>query len=196
MKLEGWRITSWIAAAMFACIVLIFVASGWNEDSVRSVVRGTAESSVCLFLMAFTASSLVRLWPGSATRWLRRNRRYVGVGFAASHFMHLGALVMLGLSFPEPFVRELDTLTLVGGGIAYLFITAMALTSSDRAQEWLGGSRWRWIHSLGSYYVWIVFLQSYFPRAWCDPVYVPISILLVAAIVLRGAASRRPLVDN
>jgi hypothetical protein len=75
MKIEGWRIAYWVAAAILACIALIFVASGWNEESVRSVVRGTAESSVCLFLMAFTASSLIRLWSCSATRWLRRNRR-------------------------------------------------------------------------------------------------------------------------
>jgi DMSO/TMAO reductase YedYZ heme-binding membrane subunit len=120
----------------------------------------------------------------------------VGVGFAVSHFMHLGALVALGLSFPEPFVGELDALTLVRGGIAYLFITAMVLTSSDRAQEWLGGARWRWLHWRGSYYVWIVFFQSYLPRAWSDPVYVPISVALVAAIVLRGVARKRPLVDH
>ncbi len=61
---------------------------GFEVDGVRMVIRFTARTSLVLFCLAFSAAALARLWPNASTRWLRRNRRYLGVSFAASHAIH------------------------------------------------------------------------------------------------------------
>lgn len=186
-RLEGWPITFWAAVAILLMVASIFQAMGWNERSLHVVIRSTAQTSFFLFFLAFTASSLHRLRPSRPTRWLLRNRRYLGVGFAVSHLVHLDALVALGVAYPEPFRSETGVVTLVGGGLAYLFIVAMALTSSDRAQAWLGRRRWRRLHVVGSYYIWALFAQSYLPRAWMDLAYLPFAVAVIAAVGLRAS---------
>jgi len=73
----------------------LLAATGWTEPGVRLVIRATARTSVALFLAAFLASTLRRRWPGPATSWLLQNRRYVGLGFAVSHLLHLLAILEL-----------------------------------------------------------------------------------------------------
>ena len=94
-----------------------------------------------LFTAAFAASALRRLWPTSFTRWLRRRRRQVGLSFAVSHGTHLLAIVALAMRFPESFWASTSLVTIVFGGIAYVFILLMAITSNDASVRLLGGRR-------------------------------------------------------
>lgn len=186
-RFRGWAIVGYVVAGLAGFGVLAGALFGWNEPAVRFVVRGTARTAVVLFMLAFGASALKRLWPTRPATWLRRNRRYLGVSFAAAHYLHLMMLVVLAVAYPDPFVRELGAVTLLGGGLAYAFIGAMAVTSFDRTAAWLGPRRWRLLHTVGGYYVWIVFAQSYAGRAVVDPYYVPFALALVAVLTLRLA---------
>jgi hypothetical protein len=56
------------------------------------VIRFTARTSLLFFCMAFSAAALARLWPNAWTHWQRRNRRALGVTFAASHGIHAVAI--------------------------------------------------------------------------------------------------------
>ncbi|MBW2274892.1 MAG: hypothetical protein JRG96_16620 [Deltaproteobacteria bacterium] len=177
-----------VLAAFVACAVAL---QGWSEETIRLVVRASARSSIVLFSLAFSASGLQTLFPSRASAYLLRNRRYVGLSFALSHSVHLAALVTLGVAFPAPFVDELDSLTLIGGGIAYVFIYAMAITSSDAAVRMLGGARWRLLHRVGSWYIWAIFVQTYLPLAVQGAGFLaPVALTLLAAL-LRFARSRR-----
>lgn len=190
-RFEGWRVARWLTGGAFAACAVALAATGWSEEGLRRVVRLSARFSVTCFSLAFAASSLHAAWRSGATAWLLRNRRAFGVSFAAIHYLHLAALAALALWFPEPLVSELDAVTLVGGGIAYAFILAMALTSNDAAQAKLGTRRWRLLHRIGGYYLWVLFAQSYVPRAIEDPGYVPAATLLIAALGLRVYAGVR-----
>jgi len=53
------------------------------------------------------------------------------------HFTHLGALIAL-VSTSRTAREDLDALTVVGGGLAYLFIAAMTATAFDHTAAWLG----------------------------------------------------------
>jgi hypothetical protein len=151
-------------------------------------VRATARTSLVLFCLAFAASSLRSLWRSSASAWLLRNRRYVGVSFAVSHYLHAVALIGLSRYFPTRFLDELEWITLVfGGGVGYSLITAMVLTSFDRAAAWLGRKRWRMLHLGGSWFVWFIFLQSYLPLSLTEPAYVPAALLIVTTPAIRLA---------
>jgi hypothetical protein len=82
--LSGWRLT-WILVIAIAVGSATAAAIVGGVDGANLGIRITARTSAVLFLLAFTASSLYQLWPTPTTKWIRRNRRYLGVGFAGSH---------------------------------------------------------------------------------------------------------------
>lgn len=184
---KGWAITGWIAVGLALSTGIVFALFGWTEEALRLLVRITARWAVVLFMLAFAATSLKKLWPSAFTTWLRRNRRYIGVSFAEAHFVHLAFLIILGVAFPNPFLRDLQAITVVSGGLAYAFIAAMTITSFDRTAAWLGGKRWKLLHTAGSYYVWVIFAQTYMTRALADPFFVPFALALFVVLGLRLA---------
>src|SRR5215218_4431551 len=90
---EGWRLFAVLALTLLALSVWIAGMRGFEVDGIRMVIRFTARSSLLFFCLAFAASALAMLWPTSGTHWLRRNRRYLGLTFAASHAIHAVAIV-------------------------------------------------------------------------------------------------------
>ena len=122
------------------------------------------------------------------TRWMMRNRRWLGLSFALSHFVHLAAILMLGRIAPD---FEIEAMTIVFGGLAYVFIAALAATSFDGAVTMLGKRRWQLLHKTGMYYIWFIFAQSYTPRAFMSAAYIPAAALLFGVIALRIAARKK-----
>jgi len=189
-RLSGWPIVGWCTLMLATLLGGILIARGTNEAGLRTVVRTSAQTSFVLFNAAFAASALAQLSPSPATRWLLRNRRYVGVSFAVSHFMHLGAIVALAARLGDQF--ELGAAALIGGGLAYVFIAAMTATSFDRSAAWLGPRNWQRLHTVGVYWIWGIFFVSYVPRAaiasyW----YAPFVAVLLGALGLRVYAGRQ-----
>lgn len=177
--LAGPRLTGFVSLLLVGMVALLLAWAGWSADGLRLVVRATARTSLALFLLVFVTSALRRRWPTAATRWLLTNRRYLGLSFAASHGLHLLALVALGASFPAIFAARVQLPTLLVGGLGFVVVAALAATSSDRAVRWLGARRWSRLHTAGIYYLWGVFTLTYGARN------VPCTLLLVAALVLR-----------
>ena len=191
--LGGGRLVGVLALLLLAMSVLILERAGTGEAGLRMLVRATARTSLVLFGAAFAASSLRSLWRTPATGWLLRNRRYLGLSFAVSHALHALALVGLGLVLGDAF--EVDLVTLIFGGGAYLMIALMAATSSDRAYAWLGRRRWHLLHRVGVYWIWIIFANSYTARAVMaiargseSLAYVPVAIFIWALLGVRIAA--------
>ncbi len=185
--MKGWRITIGIGVALIALSGAQLAIWGTGEEGLRVLIRSSARSSVLLFALAFSASALRSLWRSEPSRWLLANRRYLGVSYAFSHAIHLAALVGLGRVSQE-FVDSIDAVTVIGGGLVYVFTLAMALTSSDAAVRALGRPRWRALHWAGSWYIWIVFAQSYLPRAVVQPAYGIAAVLVLAVPAMRSAA--------
>ena len=193
MRFERWGIAFWIFVGLVCLHAAILAVLGWNEEAVRTVVRASARASLLLFLLAFSASSLRRLWRTRASAWLLRSRRYLGVSFAVSHGLHLISLIVLGSVFPDRFYSELNPFVPVAGSIAYLFIAAMAATSFDRSAAWLGPRRWKLLHKTGGYVILAVFGVDFAEMALVNPFYAPFALAIVAVLGLRVAARlRRP----
>ena len=140
MSVRAWtrgpRLTLGLGAALVAMVAVLLAASGWTEAGLRLIIRATARTSVALFLAAFVASAVRQRWPGPATSWLLQNRRYVGLAFAISHLLHLLAILALRDAFPATFA-EVPWVTIVVGGLGFVVVAVMALTSSDAAVRWL-----------------------------------------------------------
>jgi hypothetical protein len=188
---SGWPIVGWSTLIVAALASSLLLAAGGGEAGWRAVIRLTARTSFVLFTAAFIASSLRALWRTPLTRWLLANRRYVGVSFAASHALHLVAIVAVIRTAPD---FRTSAATAVGGGLAYVFLAAMTVTSSDRAVAWLGARRWRLLHKTGMYYCWFIFFITYAPRlllGWAyAALYAPFVAVLLGSLALRATARR------
>ena len=170
--------------------IMLGLSTGTDlADQWSRAARWTARIGLPIFLIAYAASSLAKLWPGNFTRSLWQNRRWWGLGFAACHTAHLYALVrFLQISGEE---RPLPALA--AGGLAYVLMFAMAATSSDAAMRALGRN-WKRLHTLGMHYLWLIFTLSYALRL-ADPKTLPEALygvtLCFGAVALRVSARRR-----
>ncbi|WP_315834932.1 hypothetical protein [Bradyrhizobium prioriisuperbiae] len=194
--LDGWRLP--IAATFAIAALSVWLASmrGFEVDGVRLAIRFTARTSLLLFCLAFSASALVRLWPNAWTRWQRRNRRYIGLSFAASHGLHAIAIVLFAAMAPAAFDEATSPASFIFGGLGYGFIVAMAATSFDRTAAVIGPRAWRVLHTTGIYYLWFQFMVSFGMRIPPMPNYAwfLLPLLLVMAIrIIAAVRSKRQL---
>jgi methionine sulfoxide reductase heme-binding subunit len=186
----GWPLFWLNALGLTAMAVVLTAQHDFGIEGVRVMVRTTAQTSLCFFLIAFSASSLHGLAPFGLTRWLLANRRYFGVSFAYSHFLHAIGLYLFSTLDPVAWAEHATTVMFVFGGAAYVFIALMALTSFDRTAALLGPWLWQKLHTTGAYYIWFVFLISEGRRAVNDTYYWPFVGALFAAMALRLLAGR------
>jgi len=186
MRLNGWHITYWTIGLILLAVMLFLASSPWNADSIKIAIRSTGRSSLFLFSIAVTASSVYYFWKAPFSKWVLQNRRYIGVSFAGSHFIHLGLIALVSIVFPEPFLEDQARSQWIFGGIGYVFVALMALTSSDKAQDWLGMKNWKKLHLIGVYYLWFVFFMTYVKHTKIDPsFYTPFLVFTVAVLSLR-----------
>lgn len=189
--MNGWRLAGLMSLLLAAMALCLMAIHGWDVDGVRLAIRATARTSLILFALAFTASGLVELMPCEATRWQRRNRRYLGVSFAVSHFIHLGVIVTLAMMDPMVFWKLTTVTNIILAGTAYLFIAAMTATSFDRAAAWLGPRKWRLLHLVGGWYIWLSFATAVGKRVPLDRFYWPMFALVLAVAAVRLIAMFR-----
>jgi sulfoxide reductase heme-binding subunit YedZ len=150
---DGWRLFALLSFTLLALSIWIAGMRQFEVDGVRMVIRFTARTSLLLFCLAFSAAALARLWPNAWTRWQRRNRRYLGVTFAASHAIHLFAIACFAVMDPVGYAASTTIASYIFGGIGYAFIIAMTATSFDRTAALLGTRAWRILHLTGGYYL-------------------------------------------
>ncbi|RZN27682.1 hypothetical protein [Bradyrhizobium sp. Leo121] len=190
---EGWRLFAILTSILVALSLWIAGMRQFEVDGVRMVIRFTARTSLLLFCLAFSASALAQLWPNAWTRWQRRNRRALGVSFAASHAIHAAAIGCFALMDPAGYAAATSAASYIFGGIAYAFIIAMTATSFDRTAAALGARAWRTLHLVGGYYLLVQFTVSFGKRIPEMPLYALFLIPLIAVFGLRmiAMASRR-----
>jgi DMSO/TMAO reductase YedYZ heme-binding membrane subunit len=182
---EGWRLLAVLTLSLIALSLWIASMRQFEVEGVRMVIRFTARSSLLLFCLAFSAAALARLWPNAWTRWQRRNRRYLGLSFAASHAIHAVAIVAFAKMDPAGFAETTSAASYIFGGIGYAFIIAMSATSFDRTAALLGPQAWRVLHLVGGYYLWFQFMVSFGKRVPATPLYAAFLIPLFAVMALR-----------
>ncbi len=186
--MQGWPIVAVASVALVALQIALFAYGGTEEAGVRLAMRVSAQASFAIFLLAYLARPARELWPAPATRWLARNRRYLGVSFAVAHGLHGLDIALLGLLLGDSF--QIEPVVRYGGGLAYLLLAAMTLTSFDRTARWLGPRRWKALHRTGIHYLWFIFALDWTPLAFQSPGYLPLALASWAALGVRSAAWR------
>ena len=190
---EGWRLFAVLTLILIVLCAAIAGLGQFDADGIRIVIRFTARTSLLLFCLAFSAAALAQLRPNPWTRWQRRNRRQLGVTFAASHALHAIAIAAFATIDPAGFAKATNLASYVFGGIGYAFIFAMTATSFDRTAAWLGPRAWRALHLVGGYYLLLQFTVSFGKRIADMPLYALflIPLALVFALRMIAMASRQ-----
>jgi methionine sulfoxide reductase heme-binding subunit len=188
---ESWRLFGVLALTLIALCVWIAGMRQFEVEGVRMVIRFTARTSLLFFCLAFSAAALARLYPNAWTRWQRRNRRALGVTFAASHGLHAIAIGLFAAMDPAGFAATTSFVSYLFGGIGYAFIVAMTATSFDRTAAAIGPRAWRSLHLAGGYYLWLQFMVSFGKRVPGMPLYSLFLIALVTVVALRLVAMAR-----
>jgi len=154
-----------LATLLFLLLTMIIVLNGdgLTEDSIRQMIRMTAASSMVLFSLTFSASSLHHFFSDGRWRPVMHARRRLGLSFALSHAAHLIAIIAL---VEVAFGGDYSQLgNVVGGAVIYVFIFAMAATSNNASVKLMGAKDWKRLHKTGSYLIWTGLFSSYLGKA-------------------------------
>ena len=179
-----------IALALGAMTIALLYSGGWETAAIRLAIRSTARTSLGLFLLAFSASSLAKILPSRKTLWLLRNRRWLGLSFAFSHLLHAGVVFLFYRNAPDLFWFLEKPLNFTVGLIGYVFVVTLAATSFNGAVQRLGLFVWRRIHTVGVWVIWTIFFLSTLGRIPRSAYYIFPVVLLVCAVLLRIVARK------
>jgi DMSO/TMAO reductase YedYZ heme-binding membrane subunit len=165
--------------ALIAAAIGIWLAGGaFDRDGFLGAARLTARWSFVCFMLVWSASALARLWAGGWRSAVLYNRRGLGLGFAAAHMIHAGffitAIALMG-------ARSSAT-TIFGGGLGYVFVILLALTSHDYWVKRLGKA-WKLLHQIGVTYIAFIFAFTYYGSLDTKPG-VAVATLSTMALVL------------
>jgi methionine sulfoxide reductase heme-binding subunit len=178
--LKGWTILVVTAIVSMVMLGLIGAIDGLTEASVRLAIRATARVSCLLFLMAFVAAPLHRLWATNFSQWLRQNRRFLGLSMAVSHGIHGVTIVALHV-VTHGQNPQINPLAVLG----YVFLAAMAITSFQPTAKAIGRRAWRVLHTAGMHYFWLAFMMEFSFRALSSWIYFGLTILVALVMVIR-----------
>lgn len=159
----------------------------FSTSDAHYVIRWTARTSLVLFALAYVARPAVSLWPSAITKWMLRERKWLGDSFALSHVIHLAAIVAVAIEDWDTFLAGRNKTTWLAV-FAYLVLFAMAITSIDRIRKAMSKRAWTGLHRPGMHLFWIVFVGSYAKRLSHGPISVIGTIILVAIAGIRAAA--------
>ncbi len=154
-----WLITAPISLAMLMAMAVSDLTSG---EGVSAMIQLSVRCAVPWLYLAFAASSIQTLFPRSFSRWLLRNRKFLGLCFAAAMAWQGLFILWLVLGHTDYYVKEVYVLRdLIEGLGGYLFLLAMTATSFPKGRKLLKPKAWRRLHLGGIYFLWAYAFSVY-----------------------------------
>lgn len=150
-----------ILLASNVAVAYLLLSGNFVEEQLRICIAWSAKIAAFLFSVAFGVSSFQYLFKDAFSRKLVSVRADIGLSFATFHTAHLIFLLMLQVIF-HPVFDLAKSSSLLGGGMAYIFMYAMAITTFPSVKKKISSRRWNLLHLIGSYWIWLIFFRSYF----------------------------------
>jgi sulfoxide reductase heme-binding subunit YedZ len=154
--LNQWNLFWLISLPISLAVVIKMAGVELNTgENVSSMIQFSVRCSVPFLYLAFAASSIHALFPSLLSRWLLRNRKIMGLCFAAAMaWQLLFILWMVGLH-TQYYAEDVYVLSdVIEGVLGYLFLIAMTLTSFKFGRARLSNRQWKVLHKYGIYYLW------------------------------------------
>ena len=162
-----WVVTGPISALMVFSMMRTDLSSG---EAVSSMIQLSVRCSIPWLYLAFAASSVHVLFPGQFSRWLLRNRKFLGLCFAAAMGWQALFIVWLVTVYRDYYIAEVYVLRdAIEGVVGYLFLIAMTFTSFKFGRQLLKPKQWKLLHKSGIYFLWAYAFSVY----WWNIFYYP-----------------------
>lgn len=149
-------------------IAMVIAVSGKDLSSakgVSSMIQVSVRCAVPLLYLAFAASSVQVLFPGTFGRWFLRNRKFIGLSFAAAMGWQLFFILWMVTIHRDYYIEEVYVLRdAIEGVVAYLFLFAMTVTTFSFARKRLKPRHWKLLHKTGIYFLFAYAFAVY----WWD----------------------------
>ena len=161
--LNGWNLFWLVTLPTSALMVLsVMRADLSNGEAVSSMIQLSVRCAVPWLYLTFAASSVQILLPGLFGRWLMRNRKILGLCFAAAMGWQLVFIVWLVTVYRDYYIAEVYVLRdVIEGVVGYLFLIAMTLTSFRFGRQLLKPKPWKLLHKSGIYFLWAYAFSVY-----------------------------------
>jgi hypothetical protein len=198
-NLNGWPLFYWIAGINCAAVIAYMPTQNLSEAyGVSEMIQMSVRCTVPMLFLAFAASAMKTLFPGSFSRWLLTNRRYIGLSYAAAMAWQLFFILWMWMGHWEYYTEEVygleDIIFQIGG---YAFIFAMTITSFFPVRRKMSLLQWRVLHKTGIYWLWFTVVDTYVyeiafydDRQLIDYIYVITGILVYLLRVAAWGRSR------
>jgi hypothetical protein len=146
-----------IAAATAMTRVDLSTAPG-----VSAMIQFSVRLAVPWLYIAFAASSLAVVFPGPFSRWLLRNRRIIGLCFAAGMAWQLLFILWLVIGHWNYYMAEAYSYYDLAEQLpGYMVLFAMVVTSFPFGRRKLSARQWKILHKGGIYFLWGVVWSTY-----------------------------------
>jgi sulfoxide reductase heme-binding subunit YedZ len=192
--INGWALFRIITVPVSVVLAIATATADLTTGAgVAAMVQLSVRFAVPLLYLVFAASSLLVLFPGPFSRWLLRNRKYLGLAFAVAMAWQAVFILWLVIGYTDYYVNEIYVLRDVIEGVGgYAFLLAMTVTSFPQTRKRLRPRQWRLLHLSGIYFLWAYAFSTY----WWALYYYGNPVLLdyvfywsgLAAWTLRAAA--------
>lgn len=180
-----WLITTPISIAIVIAMTRVDLSSAEN---ISSLIQFAVRCAVPLLYLAFAAASLHAVFPSLFSRWLLRNRKFIGLCFASAMAWQLLFILWLTGVHTQYYVEDVyvlsDAIEGVGG---YLSLTAMVLTSFKFGRRHLSAKQWKFLHTFAIYYVWAYVWSVYWYALFYYDDPLPIDYIYYVAGLLAWA---------
>jgi hypothetical protein len=148
--------------ALLGLVSLSYIqATSYDEFHLRHLIQWSAKIAATCFSVAFAISSFNYFFKDKYSLRILKYRSEIGLSFAVAHLYHLCFLIMLQAHF-HPVFEKAATYSLMAGGLAYVFLFSMVLTTFPTIKSAVNTKYWILLHSIGGYWIWFIFARSYY----------------------------------
>ena len=126
-----------------------------SPHAVAEMIQYSVRWAVPFIFLVTATSALFTLFPSEGSRWLLRNRRYVGLSFAVAMAWQGAFIFIVSSVYSEHYYAEIYLLRdELEGSSGYLFLAAMTVTSFGFLRRRLTPQQWTFLHRAGVYFLW------------------------------------------
>ena len=192
-SLNGWPLFYVIAGLSFSVILAGLASIGISTpEATVSMIRLSVQLASPWIYFAFVATALGQLFPSGFSRWLLRNRRYVGLSFAAGFGWQAVFIVALLVLHGDYYATNLHyTGEFITRMLSYTLLLALTVTSFFPVRRAMDPRHWRLLHRVGIWYFWAAIWVSYAETVMAGDTRVIAIVFLISGLLvltLRCAA--------
>jgi DMSO/TMAO reductase YedYZ heme-binding membrane subunit len=154
--INGWPLFALIAIPISILVILEMINLDMSTGpAVSEMIGYSVRLAIPFIYIVVATSSLQILYPSVFSRWLLRNRKYVGLCFAVAMAWQGLYIFIISTFFREYYFENIYVLRdELEGTVGYIFLTFMILTSFQITRKKITQKQWKLIQQGGIYILW------------------------------------------